>query len=224
MDYKDISEKNINKHIDNIIDIANSIELNKVTILTGGNGCGKSVIRKLLPSKIKEKVETIYNEEINSSLVTSVSMETRTNLSPEFGGGYSSMMHDLPWLATSVNTISLIQDLFKSLLNKPSEKIKDKRFIVLDEIEIGLSEEVLLGLCDYLNDAFDKIKDNTLGVLVITHNRDVPWVLNHDMFLNLEGLTEGDWLNRETRTVSLDDLEKWSNALFRGIKKREKKE
>lgn len=42
------------------------------------------------------------------------------------------------------------------------------------------------------------------------------------MFLNLEGLTEGDWLNRDTRRVSLDDLDKWSKALFSGIKKREK--
>ena len=222
MDYKNISEKNINEHIDNIIDIANSIELNKVTILTGGNGCGKSVVRKLLHRIIKEKVEVIYNEEINTPLVASVSMETRTDLKTEFGGGYSSIMHDLPWVATSVSTIHLIQELFESFINKSSEKIKDKRFIVLNEIEIGLSEEVLLGLCDYLNDAFDKVKDNTLGVLVITHNHDVPQTLNHDMFLNLEGLTEGEWLNREIRPISLDDLDKWSKALFGGIKKREK--
>jgi len=222
MDYKDITEKNINEHIDNIIDIANSIELNKVTILTGGNGCGKSVVRKLLTSIIKEKVEAIYNEEINSPLVASVSMETRTASRPDFYA-LSSLMHDLPWTATSVNTISLIRNLCNSLLDKPSEKIKDKRFIVLDEIEIGLSEEVLLGLCDYLNDAFDKIKDNTLGVLVITHNRNVVKKLSHDNFLNIEGLTEGDWLNREIRPVSLDDLDEWSVALYSGIRKREKK-
>ena len=223
MNYKDISKENINKHIDNIIEIANSIELDKVTVLTGGNGCGKSIIRKLLPSIIKEKVEAIYNEEINSSLVASVSMETRTDLKAEFGGGYSSIMHDLPWVATSVSTIGLIQNLCNSLLNKSSEKIKDKRFIVLDEIEIGLSEEVSLGLCDYLNDIFDKIKDNTLGVLVITHSRDVAERLNHDKFINLEGLTEDEWLNREVCPISLDDLDKWSTALFSGIRKREKK-
>lgn len=222
MDYKDISEKNINKHIDNIINIAESIELNKVTILTGGNGCGKSVVRKLLTSIIKEKVKAIYNEEINSPLVASVSMETRTASRPDFYA-LSSMIHDLPWTATSVNTISLIRNLCNSLLDKPSEKIKDKRFIVLDEIEIGLSEEVLLGLCEYLNDIFDKIKDNTLGVLIITHNRNVVKKLNHDNFLNLEGLTEGDWLNREIRSVSLDDLDEWSTALYSGIRKREKK-
>jgi len=222
MDYKDISEKNINKHIDNIIDIANSIELNKVTILTGGNGCGKSVVRKLLTSIIKEKVKAIYNEEINSPLVASVSMETRTASRPDFYA-LSSMMHDLPWTATSVNTISLIRNLCNLLFDNPSEKIKDKRFIVLDEIEIGLSEEVLLGLCDYLNDAFDKTKDKTLGVLIITHNRNVVKKLNHDNFLNLEGLTEGDWLNREIRPVSLDDLDEWSTALYSGIRKREKK-
>ena len=222
MDYKNISEKNINEHIDNIINIAESIELNKVTILTGGNGCGKSVVRKLLTSIIKEKVKAIYNEEINSPLVASVSMETRTASRPDFYA-LSSMMHDLPWTATSVNTIRLIRNLCNSLLNKSSEKIKDKRFIVLDEIEIGLSEEVLLGLCNYLNDAFDKTKDKTLGVLVITHNRDVAERLNHDKFLNLEGLTKGEWLNREIRPVSLDDLDEWSAALYSGIKKREKK-
>lgn len=70
---------------------------------------------------------------------------------------------------------------------------------------------------------FDKIKDNTLGVLVITHNRNVVERLNHHRFLNLEGLTEGDWLNREIRPVSLDDLDEWSTALYSGIRKREKK-
>ena len=48
MDYKDISEEHLNNHVDRIIDICREVPLHKVTILTGGNACGKSVIRKQL--------------------------------------------------------------------------------------------------------------------------------------------------------------------------------
>lgn len=55
MNYKDISKKNLNKHIDRLIDILDEIEIGKITILTGGNATGKSVIRKLLNLKLMKK-------------------------------------------------------------------------------------------------------------------------------------------------------------------------
>lgn len=33
---------NYSDHVDNLIGLADAIELNKITILTGGNGMGKS--------------------------------------------------------------------------------------------------------------------------------------------------------------------------------------
>lgn len=46
MDYTDLSSEHINGHIDRIIDVAESIEPGKVTVLTGSNSSGKSVVRK----------------------------------------------------------------------------------------------------------------------------------------------------------------------------------
>lgn len=71
MNYKDISEKSIDNHIDRIVEAAESIEPNKVTILTGGNTSGKSVVRKLLNARLAEKLG-------KPSVTSSVSMELRT--------------------------------------------------------------------------------------------------------------------------------------------------
>ena len=57
MDYKDISEEHLNDHVDRIIDICREVPLHKVTILTGGNACGKSVIRKQLALFIPDKLD-----------------------------------------------------------------------------------------------------------------------------------------------------------------------
>ena len=48
MNYKDTSKETLNKHINHILDICDSIPVDKITILTGGNALGKSLIRKQL--------------------------------------------------------------------------------------------------------------------------------------------------------------------------------
>lgn len=215
MNYKDISEKSIDSHIDRIIEVAESIEPNKVTILTGGNASGKSVIRKLLNIRLADKLG-------KESATSSVSMELRTSgNSGLLGTGLDHMYSDNPWESTGEHTVYLVKGLLKS--NTTEEMAEtNKRYIVIDELETGLSKEALLGICQMLESEMERILKNSYGILLITHSDEVVRNLKHDSFINIEGLTEEEWLNREVEPVNPDDIERWSRALYLGIRKRQK--
>ena len=214
MDYKNTTQENLNNHIDNLLDVLNNIEIGKVTVLTGGNATGKSVIRKLLTSKIMKTLGTG-----NRSVVSSVSMQLRTGTPDSLlGTGLDSMMRDVPWSSTSEHTGTLLDGMTKNFI----EDCK-KRFLVIDELEIGMSKELQLGTCLWLNDVISKILKNTYGILIITHSDIVVSNIKHDKFINIEGMSEEEWLNREIKPVSPEDLRNWSSALYRAIAAREKK-
>lgn len=207
MDYKDRSEERLNNHVDKLLEIVEAIPLNQITILTGGNAMGKSVIRKQVGFHIQELLKKTSPKD----LVASISMQARTENKPEWGA-LSNMMHDLPWNSTSDFTIHSLRQLLKCT----------KKFLVIDEIEIGMSKEVQAGLCLYLNETLPEILKENLGLLVITHSDVVVKNLKHDKFLNIEGMTEEEWVNREITPISPDDLEAWADALFKTIRDRSK--
>lgn len=207
-DYKDISEEHLDSHINRIVDIAKNIEMDKITILTGGNALGKSLIRKQLVFYVADKKNCKPNK-----AVTSTSMQLRTQSQPEFGA-LSSMMHDLPWCSTSETTVSL--------LNGMISKAKD-RFIVIDELEIGMSREVQVGVCKMLNEKLPELLENNYGIMVITHSEEVVRNLKHDNFINIEGLSEEEWINREIVPVDPEDLDKWAEELFVAVRDRQHK-
>ena len=208
MNYKDTSKETLNKHIDHILDICDSIPTDKITILTGGNALGKSLIRKQLTFYISNKKDIPANK-----AVISVSMQTRTESRPEYSA-LSGMNHDLPWCSTSDSTINLLNGMLSHAKNK---------FIVIDELEIGMSREVQAGVCHMLNEKFPNILKNNYGILVITHSEDVVKNLNHDNFINIEGMSEEQWLTRDIIPVEPKDLESWATALFKAVRDREKK-
>ena len=208
MNYKDTSKEALNKHIDHILDICDSIPTDKITILTGGNALGKSLIRKQLAFYISNKKDIPANK-----AVISVSMQTRTESRPEYSA-LSGMNHDLPWCSTSDSTINLLNGMLSHAKNK---------FIVIDELEIGMSREVQAGVCHMLNEKFPDILKNNYGILVITHSEDVVKNLNHDNFINIEGMSEEQWLTRDIIPVEPKDLESWATALFKAVRDREKK-
>jgi len=212
-DYKDTSKERLDNHVSHIVDLVKSIELGKVTILTGGNALGKSVIRKQIAFKLdKLLTEQGVAHDINH-LVASTSMQLRTESRPEWGG-LSTMTHDTPWCSTSETTVHLIKALLK-------ESDKKKKYIVIDELEIGMSREVQVGMCQYLNEHMQELLDKTYGVLVITHSEDVVKTLKHDNWINIEGMSEDEWLNREIVPVDPDDLKNWALELFKAIRDRE---
>lgn len=203
---------NIEDHINNLIDIRDSIKLNEVTILTGDNATGKSLIRKTLWQHIND----LLGIEEQKSFVSDISMERRTGLHPEMGGG-GIFLRDCGWTPTSMETYRFIKGVFQALNS-------NKRFIVLDEPEIGASREVQKAFAKYINNFYEEIHDNNkcYGLLVITHSDEIIKNLKCDNFLNIQGLTKEEYLNREIKDIDLEELEKFSLDLFCGIRDRNK--
>jgi ABC-type Mn2+/Zn2+ transport system ATPase subunit len=203
---------NIEDHINNLIDIRDSIKLNEVTILTGDNATGKSVIRKTLWQHIND----LLGIDEQKSFVSDISMERRTGLHPEMGGG-GIFLRDCGWTPTSMETYRFIKGVFQALNS-------NKRFIVLDEPEIGASKEVQKAFAKYINNFYEEIHDNNkcYGLLVITHSDEIIKNLKCDNFLNIQGLTKEEYLNREIKDIDLEEIEKFSLDLFRGIRDRNK--
>jgi ABC-type Mn2+/Zn2+ transport system ATPase subunit len=192
-------------YVDKLIDITNSINITKKTLLTGRNAGGKSFIRKLLTSIISNK----YKLEGKKALVLQASQELRTKSNPELGA-MSSFAHDLEWLATSSNTLNCLQQV----INK-----KDKAsYIIIDEPEIGLGEELLMGVCDWLN---DQLEPANCGILITTHSRlFIEYSHICDEWINLEGLTKFEWVFRVPEKFNKEEFDQFSHNLFEVIRDR----
>lgn len=199
--------KDWNPHIDRLIKIAESIELGKLTILTGSNGSGKSVIRKLLPTRIQKKL----GKDSPQGLVSSLSFMSRAGLNSIFGINF---LRDSEWTSTGDNTVHLL----KTIINH------DERFIVLDEVELGMGEELQLSIANYINSIKDEVLKKSYGLLVITHSRIVAKTLKEDAFFNIDGIeTKEAWLNREIVPTDLDQFEEDCDELFVAIRDRSQK-
>ena len=203
-------EQRAEEHLDNLIDLLKSIEMNKVTVLTGGNGKGKSLIRKLMYLIVQQKMN--LSDKKAQHCVRAVSMQGRTESRPEWGA-FSSALHDWPTTPTSVSTFNLMDNLLQHI---------EKCYLVFDEIEIGMSEEFQLAVCNYINSKLPEIREKSYGVLVITHSRLVCRCIEHDNFINIDGMTEDEWLNRNVRPLDIEATKAFSNALYRVVEKRNK--
>jgi hypothetical protein len=161
-------------------------------------------------------INDLLGIEEQKSFISDISMERRTGLHPGLGGG-GVFLRDVAWTPTSMETFGFIKGVFKSLNN-------DKRFIVLDEPEIGASKEVQKAFAKYINNFYEDIHDNNkcYGLLVITHSDEIIKNLKCDNFLNIQGLTKEEYLNREIKDIDLEEIEKFSLDLFRGIRDRNK--
>lgn len=196
-----------NSQIEIVRGAARAVQLNKVTVLTGKNGSGKSLLRKMLPGVVAEKTGADSNH-----IVASVSMETRTQRKFEFSA-LNSLGIDDPDNPTSLETLYKINKLFE--VCSPD----NKRFLVIDEPEIGMGEEMVAAITIFLNETFDSLPDGCLGVLVITHNRHIVSNLIGD-FINLEGMTKEEWLNREIIPTDLGQFKEDAIGLYRAIVKK----
>jgi hypothetical protein len=87
--------------------------------------------------------------------------------------------------------------------------------MVLDEIEVGCSEETLMGMVDWINGHLREAIKGTLGCMVITHSPYVVRNLKFDHWFNLDGYkTPEDWLGRQIVAVDIEKLRKDSHDLF----------
>ena len=195
------------KQIEIIRDAAKQIEPGKVTVLTGKNGSGKSLLRKALPGAIAAKLGTDPEH-----TVASVSMESRTQQKHQFGALRSIGIDD-PGNPTSLETITNIDNLLQVCNDTNS------RFIVIDEPEIGMGEELVAAMTIFLNETFKTLPSGCLGVLIITHNRYMVANLNAE-FINIEGMNRQEWLEREIIPTDIEQFKKDSWELYRAINKK----
>jgi ABC-type Mn2+/Zn2+ transport system ATPase subunit len=196
---------NYEKQIERIRETAKKVSLDKVTVLTGKNGSGKSLIRKLVGFYLAEKLGL----DRTTHVAAATSLQQRTESRPEFSA-FSSAMHDDATNPTSLETFEHIKKLLKVCT------VDNKRFLVVDEPEIGMGEEMVAALVDWLNKIFNPIPENCYGVLVITHNRYIVENLKSE-FLNLEGMTREEWLKRKIVPVILEEFATDSLELYRAI-------
>ncbi len=145
--------------------------------------------------------------------VASVSMESRTQQKHDFGALRSIGIDD-PTNPTSGETLYNIDSLVKNAISETS-----KRYLVIDEPEIGMGEEMVAALCIKLNDMFKIMPVGCLGVLVITHNRYLVGNLNSE-FINLECMTRDEWLARPIVPTDLEKFKEDSLGLYRAINDR----
>lgn len=194
-----------NAQIQLIKDAGSTVKLGKLTVLTGKNGSGKSLLRKLMGALIAKQTGTDP-----SHTVASVSMESRTQRKFDFSA-LNSLGIDDPTNPTSGETLYNIESLVKagSSESKP-------RYIVIDEPEIGMGEEMVAALAIRLNEMFKKIPKSLFGVMIITHNRHLVKNLKGE-FINLEGMTKKEWLNRKIIPTDIEQFKEDSLELYRAI-------
>jgi Fe-S cluster assembly ATPase SufC len=188
---------------DKIVDAYLGIPMDgSISVLTGSNGSGKSLIRGQLVFRDEMKDGKGKN---GHKTLAHCSMSLRT----ENHGIGNIFSKDTPWNPTSLNTLHFI-DCASNAINGG--------YLVLDEIEVGCSEETQMGLVDWLNENLAGRLVGTLGCLVITHSRSVVRNLKFKNWFNLDGYaTPEDWCNREVVPVSVQQLKDDSLALFRYI-------
>lgn len=193
---------NFDEHIDKLVAIAKSVNKGEITIVTGPNGYGKSFLRKLMGQ---------LSSKLDFPKVASVSMESRTHANDNMSALRSIRMDD-PTDATSNHTCYQIKQLFTAT----------DRYLVIDEPEIGMGKEVLLGLINYLNETIEQMKSEGKfhGIMFITHSEFFIENMKYDTFINLEGMTYEEWKNREIKAINPKKLEEWSTEMWRAIEKR----
>lgn len=213
----EITDEILNDHIDKIIDIVNKIKTNRVTILVGDNGVGKSLIRKQLGVRFYKE----YKQK--RSIVRQISMQQRTESRADLGA-MSSCMHDWPTSPTSLCTYDMIKQALggEFSLEKPY-------YLVLDEMEIGMSKESVAGIIDYVVKKIPYWVTNTLGVLIITHSDFVVSELTKKVdcdFINLSynkiDYNVDNWLERDIIPTDFEWLDTWSNKLYKTVNDRSK--
>lgn len=216
-----------------LVEIIEDIDTEGISILTGSNGGGKSMIRQQFALKYKNgKIENP-----NKRKCKAISMQLRTSTNPAFGA-LSSAMLDNEASPTSLNTFNLIQGVFqasglyKEIKEGEVEALSETGYIILDEPEIGMAEETVTALVLWLFKHISLLKREKIGLMIITHSRLlVDMFLAHSIennyslnFYNLDNLSIEEYVDKN-RVIIPTDLELLkSNYMFDAIRERESRD
>lgn len=188
--------------LDRVIDVYEAIPMDgSISLLTGRNGSGKSLVRKYLHLRAKRE---------HKKNVVHASMQLRTGTHAELGG-LGAIFRDQEEASTSSHTIYLVQTASRSIHGG---------YLCLDEIEVGMGEETVMGIIDWANNNLKAAIKDTLGCLVITHSRLVVQNLKFDHWFNLDGYeTPQAWLDRKVVPTDLEKLSKDDHGFFLYVNK-----
>lgn len=198
--------------INNIRYVLNNIKPHNTTILVGENGSGKSVVRKqlsmIMPKKTRNK----------NAKVKQISMEARVCT----GGIESVFLSETSWEPTSIHTYDMIVNLFKSCFDNSEYKRKRliPNYFVIDEVEIGMSRESQLAVCNWLKEKIPEINKKSYGLLIITHSEFVVEQLKDVCdFMDLNNLnrTADEWINREIIPTDFKQLNEDTDRLYQAL-------
>lgn len=200
----------IEQQIQRIRQTLHDIQPYEITILTGSNGSGKSLVRQQLKYAFQKR----YNQTITT---VDVSLAKRTSSNASLGA-LGSFMADDPTNPTSLETYHHIERLFHSFAVKENDH---HVYIILDEPEIGMSKESQLSLAKYLKSQLVNIYRHTFGMLIITHSEFfVNELKDISTFYNMDGYkTYEDWCNRTIEPTDFSTLSQQSLELFRRLSK-----
>ena len=211
-----ITDTMIQEHVNKLRDLVYQIQTGKLTILVGSNGTGKSFVRKQLNIRFAKEFG------LSRKMVRELSMQLRTESRPEFSA-LSSALHDSPTAPTSLETYRL----FANTMGNIKFTKETPYYLVLDEMEIGMCQESVLGMLEILGQKIPQWLENTLGMMVITHSDLVATTLYNQFdadFIDL-GYNElnhefAKWQTRPRKPMDFKWLETWSNALYEEINRR----
>jgi len=191
---------NCSEQFDKVLDVYDKIPMDgSVSLLTGRNGSGKSLVRKLLA--IKAKGEHKKN-------LVHASMQLRTAMHSGLGG-LGGIFRDTEEYSTSSHTAYLVQTACRSIHGG---------YLCIDEVEVGLGEETILGIVGWLNANLRQALQGTLGCLVVTHSRLVVQGLDFDHWFSLDGhVTPKEWLERELVPTDLGVLQEENIKFYRYV-------
>ena len=225
----DDQKKPYQEKVYKLLDIIESVDTEGISILTGSNGGGKSMIRQQF--SLKYKKDKIRNP--NERKCKSISMQLRTSSNPAFGALSSAMM-DNEASPTSLNTFDLIQGVFqasglyKEVKDGEVGALSETGYIILDEPEIGMAEETVVALVLWLFKHIELLKREKIGLMIITHSRLlVDMFLGHSIennyplgFYNLDNLSIEEYVDKN-RIIIPTDLELLkTNYMFNAINDR----
>ena len=237
-EWEDLSPEEKKVYDDKVSNLVETIDviLNEpdgFTILTGSNGGGKSLLRNQFGLKYQEDAE----RNPNKRKCKTISMQLRTSSNSSWGALAGAML-DNEATPTSLNTFKLIKGVLKAAgifeEHEPGtiRMYSETGYIIIDEPEIGMSEEMVLALGNYLLEIFPLLRAEKIGLMIITHSRilvdlltSIPpathtvdeW-LNTFRFINLDGLGLTEYVCRQPKPANLEVLE--ANYLFDAIRER----
>lgn len=201
---------NCEERAEQIKQMADKIELGQITLLTGSNGSGKSLIRQQIRFRVAKKLGGDCDP---LKITADISMAKRASSIPSLGA-LSGIFMDEPTDPTSLCSYSNVETLLNTFVKNTESS---KRYLVLDEPEIGMTKESQLGLALLIKENVEALLQKTYGVLIISNSEYfISRLANIGVFLNMDGYESVDeWVNRAIIPTDFSKLSKESSDLYR---------